>query len=121
VNESHQLKKLTNQLIKASEYLLETFQRVKETGNEEDFYTIVRPFANGMKEMNDSWNVLAKEWIKKNQPDYLNARQIDSASDHIEIISIQAFFPQTSKKRFLDSYKSVLFILQTMQKELTIE
>jgi len=32
----------------------------------------------------------------------------------LEVISVQAFFPETSKKRFLDQVQSVEFILNSM-------
>ena len=119
MNELNQLNELTEKLIKASDYLLQTFNKVKESGKQEDFYDLVRPYANEIKQLNDRWKLLAKDWIQKNKPLYLNAIQIDSASDHLEVISIQAFFPQTSKKRFLDSHKSVIYILHALQEELT--
>lgn len=111
---NHQLMEHTEKLLEAVEYAVDTFYKVKESGVNEDFYDVVRPFANQIKQRNDEWKEMAKEWVREAKPDYLNSIQIDTASDHIEIISIQAFFTQTSKKRFLDSAKSVKYILQTL-------
>jgi hypothetical protein len=111
---NHQLMEHTEKLLEAVEYAVDTFYKVKESGVNEDFYEVVRPFANQIKQRNDEWKEMAKAWVREAKPDYLNSIQIDTASDHIEIISIQAFFTQTSKKRFLDSAKSVKYILQTL-------
>ncbi|WP_400241946.1 YppE family protein [Niallia sp. JL1B1071] len=121
MTENHQLLEHTEKLLEAVEYAVETFYTVKESGVNEDFYDIVRPFANQIKQINDEWKELAKTWVSEAKPDYLNTIQINTASDHIEIISIQAFFTQTSKKRFLDSVKSVKYILQTLLDALKAE
>jgi hypothetical protein len=114
LTENHQLMEHTAKLLEAVEYAVDTFYKVKESGVNEDFYEVVRPFANQIKVLNDKWKEMATEWVRKSKPDYLNTIQINTAADHIEIISIQAFFTQTSKKRFLDSAKSVKYILQTL-------
>lgn len=119
MSESTELRELTEELVEAAEYLLKAFHKAKETGEQEDFYQTVRPYANHIKQLNDRWNELAKQWISVNKPFYLNNKQVDTASDHIEVISIQAFFPQTSKKRFLDAHKSVVYILHALQEEIT--
>ncbi|HEO8421283.1 YppE family protein [Niallia sp. FSL W8-0635] len=111
---NHLLMEHTEKLLESVDYAVDTFYKVKESGVNEDFYEVVRPFANQIKQRNDEWKDLAKAWVREAKPDYLNSIQIDTASDHIEIISIQAFFTQTSKKRFLDSAKSVKYILQTL-------
>jgi len=121
LTENHQLMDYTEKLLEAVEYSVETFYKVKESGVNEDFYKVVRPFANQIKEINDEWKEMAKVWVSEAKPDYLSSIQINTASDHIEIISIQAFFTQTSKKRFLDSAKSVKYILQTLLDSLTAE
>jgi len=121
LTENHQLMEHTEKLLEAVEYSIETFYKVKETGANEDFYETVRPFANRIKDLNEEWKEMAKLWVQKSKPDYLNGIQINTASDHIEIISIQAFFAQTSKKRFLDSAKSVKYILQTLLDALKAE
>lgn len=105
---------LTEKLIESAQYLLDTFYKVKETGKGLDFYEVVRPYANEVKLLNDEWIILARIWVQETKPLYLHVHQINSASDHLEIISIQAFYPETSKKRFLDSAKSVQYILQVI-------
>ncbi|MFT8321176.1 MAG: YppE family protein [Bacillus sp. (in: firmicutes)] len=113
-----QLKENTNLLAEAADHLMKTFHKVKATGEAEDFYEVVRPFANEVKQLNDEWKEPAIIWVQENKPVYLNGAQIQSASDHLEIISIQAFYPETSKKRFLDAAKSVQYILQVLLNEL---
>lgn len=112
------LKYLTEQLVEVTAFLVDTFYRVRESGEKEDFYQVVRPYANKVKEINEEWKEIASSWVQKDKPLYLHPSQIVSASNHLEVISIQAFFPDTSKKRFLDAAKSIQFILQTVLNEL---
>ena len=121
MTDNYQLVEYTEKLLKAVEFAVETFYKVKESGVNEDFFETVRPFANEIKAQNEEWKGMAKAWVREAKPVYLNPMQIDTASDHIEIISIQAFFTQTSKKRFLDSAKSVTYILQTLLDALKVE
>jgi len=108
------LKELTEELQVCATYLVDVFHTVKSTGDSEDFYEVVRPYANKVAKMNAEWKDIAEDWVKTQRPLYLHPSQISTASDHLEVISIQAFFKETSKKRFLDSAKSVQFILQTV-------
>lgn len=101
LTENHQLMEYTTKLLEAVEYALDTFYKVKESGVDKDFYEIVRPFANQIKELNDKWKEMATEWVQKSKPDYLNKIQINTAADHIEIISIQAFLRKQVKNAFL--------------------
>ncbi|WP_445506026.1 YppE family protein [Niallia sp. 03190] len=118
MDNDHQLKEDTVRLAEAAEDLIRTFHQVKTTGEAKDFYEVVHPYANKVKQLNDEWKELALKWVNDKRPVYLNGAQILSASDHIEIISIQAFYPETSKKRFLDAAKSIQYILQALLNEL---
>lgn len=115
----NQLKENTIILLESTEYLMDTFTKVKALGKEENFYEVVVPFANKVKKINEEWKVSAINWVMENKPEYLYAAQIQSASDHLEIISISAFYPETSKKRFMDAIKSVKYILEVLLNQLT--
>ncbi|WP_445492253.1 YppE family protein [Niallia sp. 03133] len=121
MNNYSKLKEYTEQLLEAADFLMNIFHEVKTKGEAEDFYEVVRPFANNVKHINDEWRELAKYWVMEKKPVYLNSAQIFSASDHMEIISIQAFYPETSKKRFIDAAKSVQYILQVLLDEMNKE
>ncbi|MBT2639063.1 MULTISPECIES: YppE family protein [unclassified Bacillus (in: firmicutes)] len=90
------------------------FQYSKEKGIRGDFYSEVKPFADEVKIAADAWRESAAKWVRDNRPKNLHANQIETAADYLEVISVQAFFPETSKKRFLDQLQSVEFILNSM-------
>ncbi|MBT2642009.1 YppE family protein [Bacillus sp. ISL-41] len=90
------------------------FQHSKEEGVRGDFHSEVKPFADEVKIAADAWRESAANWVRTNRPKNLHANQIETAADYLEVISVQAFFPETSKKRFLDQVQSVEFILNSM-------
>ncbi|WP_226676974.1 YppE family protein [Mesobacillus jeotgali] len=90
------------------------FQLSKEEGVRGDFHSEVKPFADDVKLAADEWRESAGQWVRNNRPKNLHANQIETAADYLEVISVQAFFPETSKKRFLDQIQSVEFILNSM-------
>lgn len=119
---------MENDLLQLTEHLLQytktsenTFKRVKEAGERGNFYQEVKPFADEVKAINDKWKNEATEWIKKHKPKNLHPQQIDSASEHIEMVSVQAFFPETSKTRFKNYVNSAKYVLNTLNGLLTAE
>lgn len=113
--------KVENNLISLSRKLLQDvetahkrFQFSKEERVRGDFHTEVKPFADEVKETADEWRMAASKWVTENKPKNLHMNQIETAADYLEVISVQAFFPETSKKRFLDQIQSVEFILNSM-------
>ncbi|TRZ37768.1 DUF1798 family protein [Niallia circulans] len=111
---SQRLRELTEELHACADYLVDVFQNVKASQESKDFYEVVRPYANKVAELNAEWKEIADLWVKTEKPLYLHPSQISTASDHLEVISIQAFYKETSRKRFMDSAKSVQYILQTV-------
>jgi hypothetical protein len=112
---------LKNDILELSKKLLEEvetahkrFQHSKEAGVRGDFHSEVKPFADKVKVAADAWRESAGRWVRENRPKNLHANQIETAADYLEVISVQAFFPETSKKRFLDQIQSVEFILNSM-------
>lgn len=112
---------LENNILALSRKLLENvdtahkrFQKSKQEGIRGDFHTEVKPFADEVKLAADEWRESAARWIRANRPKNIHANQIETAADYLEVISVQAFFPETSKKRFLDQLQSVEFILNSM-------
>ncbi|MBS8264649.1 DUF1798 family protein [Mesobacillus boroniphilus] len=105
---------LSKKLLVNVETAHKRFQHSKEEGVRGDFHTEVKPFADEVKLAADAWREIAAQWVKSNRPKNLHANQIETAADYLEVISVQAFFPETSKKRFLDQLQSVEFILNSM-------
>ncbi|MCM3571624.1 YppE family protein [Mesobacillus subterraneus] len=105
---------LSRQLLVNVDTAHRRFQYSKEKGVRGDFHSEVKPFADEVKLAADAWRESAANWVKNNRPKNLHANQIETAADYLEVISVQAFFPETSKKRFLDQVQSVEFILNSM-------
>ncbi|PLR80448.1 DUF1798 domain-containing protein [Bacillus canaveralius] len=108
------LYELTKQLLAYVEESSVRFEEIKSSKIEADFYSEVKPFADKVKELNDRWKNEAILWLIETAPKNLHRNQIETTSDHIEIISIQAFFPQTSRKRFIDQFQSVKYVLENI-------
>ncbi|MHC0035763.1 YppE family protein [Pseudoneobacillus sp. C159] len=109
-----QLKETTMELIRILEFVREQFETVKTSGKEGDFYSEVKPFAERVKLLLDQWSSLAVNYIQLEKPTYLNENQLHTTYDHIEKISIQCFYPKTSRKIFLNSLRSAQFVLESV-------
>ncbi|WP_026581103.1 YppE family protein [Bacillus sp. J33] len=108
------LLQLTEGLLNYVQISDERYKQVKESGEKGDFYNEVKPFADEVKAINDKWRGQAAEWVKMHRPRNLYPQQIDSASEHIEMVSIQAFFPETSKSRFINYVNSAIYVLKQL-------
>lgn len=109
-----QLVLLTKQLLGYMDQIANTYENVKESKMKGDFFTEVKPFADSVKLVNDEWQLLARNWIKENQPKHLHESQIQSSYEQIEMLSVQAFYPDTSRTRFINTLQSVRFILNSL-------
>ncbi|RTR30534.1 DUF1798 family protein [Robertmurraya yapensis] len=105
---------LTKKLLDYMEFISNKYDEVKISGVRGDFFTEVKPFADEVKEINDKWSELASSWIASNRPKNLHVKQIESSTEQIEMLSVQAFYPETSKTRFINYVQSVRFILTTL-------
>lgn len=111
---SSELLSLTKNLLRYNEELIKRFEYTKETGNDPDFYLEVKPYVDEVKKWNDQWLEQVTIWIEKERPRHLYLNQIESTHNHLEQISVQAFYPSSSKKRFIDASKSIEFVLKTI-------
>jgi hypothetical protein len=105
---------LSERLLVNLEFAHQRFQHSKEKRVRGDFHEEVKPFADEVKGTTDTWRKAASYWVGQNRPKNLHVNQIETAADYLEVISVQAFFPETSKKRFLDQIQSVEFILKSL-------
>jgi len=102
----------TNSLLKYRQFIVDRFEQTKKTGEQGDFYEEVKPFADEVKQMTDEWRADALSWLTFHPQRHLHARQIDATAENLEMVSISAFFPNTSKKKFLDHVQSIEFVLR---------
>lgn len=112
------LKNLTAQLYKFNNEAHETFLKHRETGEKGDFFQEVKPFADQVKVCCDEWEPLAVKWSVQEKPKNLHPMQIRNTAENIQMVSIRAFFPESSLKRFISHIQSVDFILRRMLEEL---
>jgi hypothetical protein len=115
---SEEVLQLTEKLLEYNQLFLKYYQEGREKGITYDFLVVIKPFADEVKEVNDEWKNAMKKWLPEINHKYLHLKQIDTTSEHIEQLSIQSFFPQTSKARFLNSHRTVEYVLLEIVKEL---
>ncbi|UII54598.1 YppE family protein [Cytobacillus spongiae] len=117
----NKLKSLTEELLQSVDSINERFAISKESGVPGDFYQEVKPFADGVKQKSDEWAQEAMQWIAANRPKNLHPNQINSATEQMELISVQAFFPEVSKTRFINYSQSVQYVLKVLRDYLSEE
>jgi hypothetical protein len=115
---SEQLIYLTESLSRYNRLVLEYYQEARESGETKDFKNIIEPFVNEVKKVNDEWQKLMRQWLSVSSPKHIHLKQVDTTASHIEQLSVQAFFPKTSKTRFLNSQRTVEFFLSEVLTEL---
>ncbi|MEH7303485.1 DUF1798 family protein [Neobacillus drentensis] len=115
---SEEIIQLTEKLLAFNGLFMKFYQEGREAGIKHDFHEVIKPFANEVKGINDQWKQAMKKWLSAADLKHLHLKQIDTTSDHIDQLSIQAFFPETSKTRFINSHRTVEYFLQEILKEL---
>ncbi|MGG7617979.1 YppE family protein [Robertmurraya sp. GLU-23] len=109
------LEQLNERLYGYTKEIEDTFLSVKMSGEKGDFFTQVKPFADEVKEVVDHWRKESVAWIGENRPKNLHIAQIESAAEQMEMISVQAFFPETSRTRFINYLQSVRYVLTVLR------
>jgi hypothetical protein len=109
---------LTKKLLELNRLCLKYYEKARETGITEDFNDVVKPFANEVKLTTARWSVETQKWLKQSPQKHIHMKQIVTTSDHLEQLSIQAFFPKTSRTRFINANRTVEFFLLEIVKEL---
>ncbi|WP_209122640.1 YppE family protein [Alkalihalobacillus sp. BA299] len=109
------LTELTNQLRQFNnegkqQYITHTINE----GFTADFYTDVKPFADRVFVAASEWKPLAEQWVKEYKPKYVYPMQLSNAYDQLLETSVAAFQKDTKSKRFLETIKSIDYILETM-------
>lgn len=119
--QDEELVKITNKLLSFNHDLLQKFKETKESGVEGDFYQEIKPFSDQLNETLKIWGERAKLWIRNGRPKNLHVKQIESVMEQFEMISVQAFFPQTSRTHFLNTVHSVEYVLKSLLSEIERE
>ena len=119
--EEDELFQITKKLLSFNHDLLQKFEETKESGVEGDFYQEIKPFSEQLNESLKIWSEGAKFWIRNCRPKNLHVNQIESVVEQLEMISVQAFFPQTSRAHFLNTVHSVEYVLKKLVSEIEKE
>ncbi|AST91604.1 MULTISPECIES: YppE family protein [Sutcliffiella] len=110
-------KALSQQLLKDVDGMQQQFWKTREREEEYDFFTTVKPEADRIHSCTEEWVRETKKWIIENGPKYIHANQIDATAENINLIAVQCFFKNTSKKRFFDMCQSITYILEDIIKK----
>ncbi|MEH7331340.1 YppE family protein [Neobacillus drentensis] len=102
---------LTEKLLHYNRLFLKYYQEGRENGISYDFHETVKPFSNEVREVNDQWKDAMNAWLKNESVKHIHLKQIDTTREHISQLSIQCFFPETSKTRFLNTHRTIEYFL----------
>ena len=115
---SEEILDLTKKLLNYNHLFIKYYEEAREKGTSPDFHEVIKPFADEVKLVAKEWGAFLKSWLVNNPQKHLHLKQIDTTLDHIDQLSIQAFFPKTSRSRFLNTNRTVEFFLLKIVKEL---
>lgn len=113
---NEELYKRTKKLLGYRKFIVDRFEEAKASGIKGDFYQEVKPFADEVKQQTEDWRTDALLWLRNYPQRHIHARQIESTAENLEMVSISAFFPETSRKRFIDHVQSIEFVLNGFAK-----
>ncbi|MBM7647953.1 hypothetical protein JOC78_000893 [Bacillus ectoiniformans] len=113
------LQTLTLELLALVHEANSIYYQVREKKENADFYSEVKPFADRVHALSKEWETEALDWLKqaKAKPKYLHMPQIKATVENLELVSVQAFYYQTSLTRFKNYIESTLFVLNQLAKE----
>ncbi len=112
---------LTNKLLHAIGELIEIYEAKRLTGVDGDFYLEVKPYVDPFHSLLSNWKEETIKWLKLHPQKHIHIQQIEHTSENLELISVQAFFPKTSYKRFHDYAQSSIFVVEKLRTTLEIE
>lgn len=118
MDEYSKLWTLSSQLLNLVQQAEQVYEKVRSTKEKGNFYTEVKPFADHVKLISDQWKEEAEGWIVNEKPKHIHKQQIAAAIENLQIIAVQAFFPETSYSRFKQTIYSVEYILKEIKRNL---
>ncbi|PKR85870.1 YppE family protein [Heyndrickxia camelliae] len=115
-----QLKKQTKLLIELNQFALQAYEKARETNEAGDFFKDVKPFADRVKTICDEWLPKAQSWLEITRPKHLHPIQLKTLTENIQMVSVRAFYPETSLKKFKGHIQSVDYVLNRVLDEIEI-
>lgn len=117
--ENEKLISSTKQLLILTDQMVEQFQQTKAAGSPRDFYHEVMPFSNKVQNVLNEWWSEVSPWVKGHKRLHFN--QVLNTKEQLEKAAIQAFYPQTSRKNFMNMIKAIVFVLNLIIQEKSID
>lgn len=104
----------TEQLLAECEASKTRFFQMRELDATPHFFEEVKPYADSIHHLLNEWKKEVIQWIDENHPKYLHPVQIQNAANAMDLLIVQSFYKETSKKRFIQSVHSVEYTLSTL-------
>ncbi|TSB46960.1 YppE family protein [Alkalicoccobacillus porphyridii] len=108
-----QLRAHTTRLLELNQYAENIYLNETRTdGYEVDFFGMVKPFADEIKERSEEWLPLANELVEAKLPKDLHLNQLTQTVDNLEVVAIKSFYPETGLKKQIETFKAVAYVLK---------
>lgn len=121
-NEKARLKEMTCELKLYNRKAKAQFtDRTRRPDYSVDFFGEVKPFADHVQHLIDSWRPLAETWVREDHPEYVYPIQIKDTYDNLSIICVTAFQKDTRRRRFLEMIKSIDYVLDNILEDLRVD
>ena len=115
---TQELMHLTNQLLVKVSEAEEIYRQAREEEQTFDFYQVVKPYADEVKELTDRWAALAGKWQRETKPRQISPLQIQNTHNNLLQVSVHCHIPQSSKSRFIKHCHAAAYVLEQVKKEL---
>jgi hypothetical protein len=106
-----QLQQLTEKLLEYNHRMLNIAEQTHHSSDEPDFFGTVKPFADEVKQVIDTWKTIALQWIHHEKPKHIYRLQIEAVSENIEKLSVEIFYPTVKLYRIKQLYQSIEYTL----------
>ncbi len=113
-----ELKLKTNELRELNEQALAHFKFYSNNENSPDFFEVVKPFADEVKDKLEEWTPDVLKWLEWKKPSYIHPQQIDQLVENFEILSVTCFQKDTKNKKLMERYKSIEYTLSLIDHDL---
>ncbi|MTT32610.1 DUF1798 family protein [Terrilactibacillus sp. BCM23-1] len=118
-NKFQTLKLLTEKLRLKNKALHDIFiERTTHPEEEIDFFGMVKPFADELKEILEEFEPLVMTWVRECHPKYVYPLQVENLVENLSIVSVTAFQKDTRRKRFLNTIHAIDYALDTILEQL---
>ncbi|WP_163537623.1 DUF1798 family protein [Gracilibacillus sp. YIM 98692] len=109
------INKLTNSLEYLKKYYLE--HEKPENKKDPEFFQFVREQTEPIFEIIDQWYEAAISFVQ-NRNVYVHPQQIESTAENLKLILLHSYYIDVRRKRYMELYKSVLYVFDLLKNDL---